>query len=117
MHSNTDPFNQWGDENQVESHELNERAPFNHNPNTSYMTSDVRESSVESLNIDTMQAKGSGMNGEIRKTYFNEVPKEGSYVLLWKYSEQVKSILAGSQRDSIITQWSAGRRMVDFISY
>lgn len=97
MNSTVDPFNQWGDENQAESHELNERAPFNYNnPNTSYMTGDVRESSVESLNIDTMQAKGSGLNGEIRKSHFNEVPREGSYVLLWKYSEQIKSILAGS---------------------
>lgn len=96
MRSNIDPFNQWDDENQTESHELNERAPFNHNPNTSYMTGDVRESSVESLNIDTMQAKGSGLNGEVRKSHFNEVPHEGRYQLLYKYSEQTKSILAGS---------------------
>lgn len=95
MQANIDPFNQWGDGNQTESHELNERAPFNHNPNTSYMTGDVRESSVESLNIDTMQAKGSGSNGEIRKSYFNEVPTVGSYKLIWKYLEQIKSISAG----------------------
>ncbi|XP_055322601.1 uncharacterized protein LOC129578299 [Sitodiplosis mosellana] len=95
MQANVDPFNQWGDENQTESHELNERVPFNHNFNTSYMTSDVREPSVESLNIDTMQSKGSALNGEVRKSYFNEVPTEGSYVLLWKYCEQIKSILAG----------------------
>lgn len=100
MQANVDPFNQWGDESH-ESHELNERAPFNHNPNTSYMSSDVRESSVESLNIDTMQAKGSGLNGEVRRSHFNEVPQEGSYVLLWKYSEQIKSILAGLNYDFI----------------
>lgn len=99
MHTNVDPFNQWGEESQTESHELNERAPFNHNPNTSYMSGDVRESSVESLNIDTMQAKGSGLNGEVRRSHFNELPQEGSYVLLWKYCEQIKSILAGSNCD------------------
>lgn len=92
--SNVDPFNQWGDEAQTESHELNERAPFNYNQNT-YMTGDVRETSVESLNIDSMQVKGATVNGEVIQSRYNEVPKEGGYVLFWKYSEQIKSISAG----------------------
>lgn len=95
MHnSNIDPFNQWNDGRQAESHELNERQPINYNQNT-YMTSDVRETSVESLNIDNMQVKGAGLNGEVRQSRYIEVPKEGGYVLFWKYSEQIKSIFAG----------------------
>lgn len=90
-----DPYNnseyQWPD--QMESHEMNERAPINYNQNT-YMTNNERENSVESLNIDTMRAKGSEQNGRGRSCY-NEVPKEGSYVTIWKYMEQIKSISAG----------------------
>lgn len=94
MNTNVDPFNKWSDDNQTETHELNERAPINHNPN-SYMSGEVRETSVESLNIDTMQTKGSTSNAGFMRSHFNEVPVEGSYVLLWKYSGQIKSILAG----------------------
>lgn len=88
-----DPFNQWGDENQTESHEMNEHAPINYNQNT-YMTNDGREPSVESLNIDSMQAKRSERMGESRKSYHYEVALESNF---WKYTEQTKSILAGSQ--------------------
>lgn len=83
-----DPFNQWGEENQTETHEMNERDPINYNQNT-YMTNDGRETSVESLNIDSMQAK---RNAVTRKSYHYEVPKDSSF---WKYSEQIKSITAG----------------------
>lgn len=95
MHnSNSDPFDQWGDGSQAESHELNERAPINYNQNT-YMSGDVRETSVESLNIDNMQVKGNQLNGEVRQARYNEVAKEGGYQLFWKYSEQIKSVSAG----------------------
>lgn len=88
-----DPYNQWDDGNQAEAHEMGERAPINYNQNT-YMTNDARETSVESLNIDSMQSKRSEYNnGEPRKSYYNEVPLESNF---WKYSEQIKSILAGS---------------------
>lgn len=107
-----DPYNQWGDEQyhqqqqyqqnqqyQPESHEMNERAemvPINYNQNT-YMTNDARETSVESLNIDSMQAKQQHIdyNGQQpTKSYHHEMPQESNF---WKYSEQIKSILAGSQ--------------------
>lgn len=86
-----DPFNQWGDENKTETHEMNEREPINQNQNT-YMTNDARETSVESLNIDSMQAKQSHRNADTRKSYHYEVPKDSNF---WKYMEQIKSILAG----------------------
>lgn len=106
-----DPYNQWGDEQyhqqpqqqqqpnqqyqqyQPESHEMNERAPINYNQNT-YMTNDARETSVESLNIDSMQAKQHiDYNGQQpTKSYYHEMPQESNF---WKYSEQLKSILAG----------------------
>lgn len=95
-----DPYNnpehQWPD--QTESHEMNERAPFNYNQNT-YMTDNVRETSVESLNIDSMQVKGTEQYGagEVRRRYRDEVPITTSgFTLFWKYSEQIKSILGGS---------------------
>ncbi|XP_031620629.1 uncharacterized protein LOC116339104 [Contarinia nasturtii] len=93
MESNIDPFNQWGDENQTESHELNERAPINHNPNT-YMTGDIRETSVESLNIDTMQTKVT-VNGQVRRTFFDEKPIDNNYSQFSKYNQQIASISAG----------------------
>lgn len=85
---------QWPD--QVESHELNERAPINYNQNT-YMTTNVRDTSVESLNIDSMQVKGNGhqIAGEVRRRHHDEVPLEGGFAMIWKYSEQLKSISAG----------------------
>lgn len=86
-----DPFNQWGDANQTETHEMNERDPINYNQST-YMTNDARETSVESLNIDSMQAKRSQQNAVTRKNYHYEIPKDSSF---WKYAEQIKSILAG----------------------
>lgn len=89
-----DPFNQWGDENKTETHEMNERDPINHNQ-SSYMTNDARETSVESLNIDSMQAKQSHRNADTRKSYHYETPKDSS---IWKYMEQIKSILAGMDK-------------------
>lgn len=86
-----DPFNQWGDQNQTETHEMNERDPINYNQN-SYMTNNARETSVESLNIDSMEAKRTQPNADTRKNYHYEVPKDSNF---WKYSEQIKSILAG----------------------
>lgn len=94
-----DPYNnadyQWPD--QTEQHEMNERAPINYNQNTYMTTGNVRDTSVESLNIDNMQVRGNQQHiaGEVRRRYHDEVPKEGGYVLLWKYSEQIKSITAG----------------------
>lgn len=95
-----DPFNQWGEENQAGTHEMNERDPINYNQNT-YMTNDARETSVESLNIDSMQAKRMHRNVDTRKSYHYEVPKDSNF---WKYSEQIKSISAGlnSFDDSIV---------------
>lgn len=88
-----DPFNQWGEENKTETHEMNERDPI-HQPynQSSYMTNEARETSVESLNIDSMQAKQSHRNADTRKSYHYEVPKDTNF---WKYMEQIKSILAG----------------------
>lgn len=76
--------------NPNDSYELNETAPINYNQ-TNYMTSTVREPSVESLNIDSMTAKH-GMVDE--HTAVMSFPEE-SYVLIWKYMEQIKSISAG----------------------
>lgn len=99
-----DPFNQWGDENKTETHEMNERDPINYNQNynqNSYMTNDARETSVESLNIDSMQAKQSQRNNDTRKSYHYEVPKDTNF---WKYMEQIKSILAGLSASQLNVQ-------------
>lgn len=104
-----DPYNntdyQWPD--QMESHEMNERAPINYNQNT-YMTSgNVRETSVESLNIDSMQVKGNGQQivGGVRRQYHDEIPKEGGYVMFWKYAEQLKGISAGLYDTLALFEW------------
>lgn len=104
-----DPYNQWPDQQSQnwESHEMNERAPINYNQNT-YMTSgNVRETSVESLNIDSMQVKGNGQQivGEVRRRYHDEIPKEGGYVMFWKYAEQLKGISAGLCDTLALFEW------------
>lgn len=92
-----DPYNQWGDEQQNETHEMNERAPINYNNynnynQNDYMTNDGREASVENFNIDGMQANQHAEYAQPTKSYYYEMPQESNF---WKYSEQLKSISAG----------------------
>lgn len=89
------PFNQPNDGNdQSSSHEMNERDPINGTNQTSYMTGNgVGETSVESLNIDTMQVSHQEeRSAGTARNYGHEKPGESDF---WKYAEQVKSILAG----------------------
>lgn len=73
-------------------YESNEAAPINYNQQN-YMTNTIRETSVESLNIDNYTGNN-GMGGD---AYAQAVSfPEESYILIWKYIEQIKSISAGS---------------------
>lgn len=79
-----------------ESLELNETAPINYNnQNQNYMTNEVRENSVESINIDNGYEKN--VNGQLANCIPSqtETIQEESYVLTWKYLEQIKSISSG----------------------
>lgn len=79
-----------------ESLELNETAPINYNnQNQNYMTNEARENSVESINIDNDYEKNA--NGQLKNSipHQTETIHEESYVLIWKYIEQIKSISPG----------------------
>lgn len=71
--------------------EWNETMPINYNQQN-YMTNEARETSVESLNIDSMTVK-SGQQYQHHEDSYQV--KEESYILIWKYLEQIKSISAG----------------------
>lgn len=86
-----DPYNQWPDE----EHELHEKTPINYNQQN-YMTNDGREASVESVNIDNNYDGRKPEYNNAGEVYASETVKEESYILIWKYIEQIKSILAGS---------------------
>lgn len=76
-----------------QSLELNENMPINYNAQN-YMTNDARENSVESINIDNADGKKSDYyNDQIGHPQY--AIQEESYILIWKYIEQIKSISAG----------------------
>lgn len=80
----------------AESLELNETAPINYNnQNQNYMTNEARENSVESINIDNGYEKSA--NGQLANyiPHQTETVQEESYILIWKYLEQIKSISPG----------------------
>lgn len=79
-----------------ESLELNETAPINYNnQNQNYMTNEAREISVESINIDNGYEKSANIQLGNSISHQTEMIQEESYVLIWKYLEQIKSISAG----------------------
>lgn len=79
-----------------ESLELNETAPINYNnQNQNYMTNEARENSVESINIDSGYEKNANDRSGNSIPPQSETIQEESYVLIWKYLEQIKSISPG----------------------
>lgn len=71
--------------------QIDETIPINYNQQN-YMTNEARETSVESLNIDSMTAKNGQQYQQHAETF---AVREESYILIWKYVEQIKSISAG----------------------
>lgn len=71
--------------------QIDETIPINYNQQN-YMTNEARETSVESLNIDSMTAK----NGQQYQKHAETLAvREEGYILMSKYVEQIKSISAG----------------------
>lgn len=87
-HANPNETNDWNES-------WNETAPINYNAQN-YMTNDAREISVESINIDNnADGKNTEFNGQMLHVYPPEDIHEKSYILIWKYLEQIKSIAGG----------------------
>lgn len=77
----------------TEQHELHEKTPINYNQQN-YMTNEVHETSVETVNMDNNYDNNYGdkSGGYAQQPY---MVSEESYILIWKYMEQIKSITAG----------------------
>lgn len=91
-----DTWNATNNTQVAESLELNETAPINYNNlNQNYMTNEARENSVESINIDNGYEKSA--HGQLANyvPHQTETIQEESYILIWKYLEQIKSISPG----------------------
>lgn len=88
MNMDIDPWNASYHTNPMQ---IDETIPINYNQQN-YMTNEARETSVESLNIDSMTAK----NGQQYQKHAETLAvREEGYILMSKYVEQIKSISAG----------------------